>query len=256
MKKVNAAKQIQLEELFAVEPAENSDLLGDVAVAVESAKNSEDSLLQDSLETKTPQTLEQRKMYADANRKKTIELMRQREGAVEELINSLGATGESIEERIESAQQIVKNAKQQQFEADVMKEAEQSGVAPDIIRKALLMDKLENQLHTLQWNQKTSQATEYCHAKDPCFFADLSVQDVNQLVVMIRSGFTPQQIYKTFCKEQGEGEAGISHIKAIGGAKQSGAVDVPSDVLREYERYGISHADALSDYRKQMLNRY
>ncbi len=256
MKRKETEKLIPLAMQAAEETAENSIVSSEPLLDEQSAESSDGSRSEEAAGGKRPQTKEERSRYADADRKKTIEMMRKREGEIEALIGSLGVSGENLDVRIANAQEVIMQNKRQQFEADVQREADNTGVAPDIIRKAMLMDELQQQLHTLQWNQKTTLATDYCHAKDPCFFADLSAQDVSRLVVMIRAGFTPQQIYKTFAKEQDKGEPGISHIKAVGSARQSGAVDVPGDVLKEYERYGISHAEALSDYRKQMMSRY
>ncbi len=202
-----------------------------------------------------PQSMEERSRYADEDRKKIIEKLRRQEREMEKIMVRMGVQGNSFEERLKNADELLNVQEQKLFEQEIAQEAEKTGIDPTILFKARFADELQDRISEMQWRDKTLAATEYCHAKNPNFFAALSPEDMDRVNMMVKNGFSPQQIYSAYATVPEETQPGISHIKPMGTMKQSGATDIPSDVLAEYERYGIPHSEALSDYRKQVAHR-
>ncbi len=254
MEKTGIANELLLNEEQALEQAENSELLTELLATDSDANNFEKQQpLREKVEKKDEQSKEERSKYANADRKKTIEKLRKREAAMESFISKLGAKGDSFEERLSNASELLLKAQREQIKQEVQQQSERTGIDPQILYKARLADELQQKLENDRWTRRMVDVAEYCHAKHPTFFADLNGEDMTRINLMIRNGFTPSQIFGAYGKASKATEPGISHIKSVAGAKQSAGMDVPTSILKEYERYGISHAEALSDYRKQML---
>ncbi len=232
----------------------------DLTVALEQAKNSDgfDAMAEGEAsigEEKPVQSKEERRRYADANRKKTIEKLRRREAAMESYLIRLGAKGDSFEQRLDHAGELIEQAKRSEMEQQVRQQAQETGIDANILYKARIADELKQRLEDRRCTEQMATVAEYCHAKNPTFFADIEPEDMKRINLMIRNGFTPQQIYKVYGSEEQAVQPGIAHIKSVGNAKSSGGMDIPSGILKEYERYGFSHADALKDYRNRMLQK-
>ncbi len=252
MKKNGELNELLLNEEHALEQAENSEFLAKLN-GDEKLVEEEQEVEKERDEKKTEQSKEERSKYANADRKKTIEKLRKREASMDNFFAKLGAKGENFEQKLLNASELLEKAQQLQLKQEIQQQSEKTGINPEILYKARLADELTKKLDNERWSRRMVDVAEYCHAKRPSFFSELDGEDMSRINLMIRNGFTPSQIFGAYAKSSESGEPGISHIKSVAGAKQSSMMDVPTAILKEYERYGISHADALSDYRKQML---
>ncbi len=251
------------EEPAAEETAENSTPEAGGEMPNEAAGESEEA---EGAAEKPEQTPEERARFADLDRKQKLEQERETNRALkeqqEELLAAIAAMGieaESPEDAVNKMLFMKTEYERKAKLAEMEQEAEETGVPLEVLRAQEGERRAQEEAQRVLEMAQQERAMAVFEADkvivstiDPKFFESASEQQLKAFGAMRMSGMDAVAALATVKNIPSQKQdPGTGHLVPASGGS-GGGVDIPKEVLRDYQEMGYTKEQAVKDYKRQV----